>query len=173
MCKFCCTVDSHVRYNHCKLLLPQVLFSSIFWLFVVWLICILKQYLLIKNYWLGHANRSSPYTSAVHNKRHALAAWDQHRIRTGVFSQHTRELKIVFQNHNELFLVYFTPCEGKSSCNSAQYCNWDWFRLYFNQQKSPDICTIFFNSCPVCCFSSQALQTMKNLTGRAVLTHTS
>lgn len=57
--------------------------------------------------------------------RYALTAWDQNRIRTGEFSQHTRELKVVFQNHYEFFLVYFTPCEGKSSCNSAQYCNWD------------------------------------------------
>lgn len=67
-CKFCRTLDFHLRYNHCKLQLSQVLFSSIFWLFVVWLICILKQHLRIRNYWLGHANRSSPYTSALQSK---------------------------------------------------------------------------------------------------------
>lgn len=160
-------MDAHVRYNHCKLQLSQIIFSSIFSLLCD---CILKQHLLIKNYWLGHASRFSPYTSALYSKRPALAAWDQNRIRTVKFSLRTRELKIVFQNHNEFFLVYFIPCERKSSCNSAQYCNLDWFSLYFNQWS----CTIFFfYSFPVCCFSMQALQTLKNLTSRAVLNHTS
>lgn len=123
--------------NHCKLQLFQVLFSSIFWFLIMWLISVLKHNLHIMSLFIQwrHANSLSPYTSALYSKTGiSCLGWKQNQNR-GIFVAY-KVAENCISKPLWIFLGVFCTLGGESySCDSAQYWNWGWCSLYFNYAK--------------------------------------
>lgn len=163
MCRFYCTVDSHLRYSHCKLQLSPLLFSSIFWLFVVWLICILKQHLLIKNYWLGHVNRSSPDTSTLQSKT-CIGCMESEQNQNRRFHSTQGSWKLFFKTTMIFSWCTLHPVRGNFHATVlSTIIGTDLVCTLTNKNVLISATFFYYFYCPVCCFNSQVYKPWKIL----------
>lgn len=140
-------MNSQLGCNHCKMQMFEVLFSSIFWSLMMWLISILKQNLHVKSLCIqwGHANRFCPNISAVRSKTCISCLGSKQNQNRRVFIA-CKVAENCFSKPLRIFLgVLYTLWGEIYSCNSGQCCNWDWFSLYFSHVKrNPDVSPVFW-----------------------------